>query len=374
MEFVATCLFGLEKLLGEEIDALGYKRLSTIDGRVCFEAPAEAMAVCSIHLRYAERLLILLKRFKALSFNELFEEVKSIRWAELIGRDDAFPVRGHSVRSKLFSIPDCQKIIKKAAVDSMSQSYGIKQFSESGVKYQIDFFILNDEVSIMIDTSGESLHKRGYRAVSGIAPLRETLAAAMVSFSRPRENVIICDPLCGSGTIAIEAGMISTGTAPGIFRSFAGEEFPLLSERVWSDAREKAKSEIHSPDMLVFGSDIDEKCVLLARENAAKAGVSEAVSFKCADVADFVSPLENARGTIVTNPPYGERMLDLEQAREIYSRMGKAFSSSVPSWQLYVISSDAEFERYFGRKCDKRRPLYNGMIKCSFYQYFKRRD
>lgn len=317
--------------------------------------------------------MILLKEFAALTFDELFEGVKSIRFSDYLSKNDAFPVKGHSVKSKLFSIPDCQKIIKKAAVDSMSMSYGMKYFPEDGIKYQIEFFILNDKVSIMIDTTGVTLHKRGYRALSGIAPLRETLAAAMVSFSRPRDNVIICDPLCGSGTIAIEAALIATGTAPGLYRSFSAEDFPFIQKSVWEREREKAKSEIHEPFTQIFGSDVDIECVELAKNNAEKAKVSNAVRFFKADVADFKSPIPDARGTIVTNPPYGERMLDLEKSREIYNSMGKAFMREVPRWQYYIISSDTEFERYFGQKCDKRRTLYNGMIKCGFYQYFKRK-
>ncbi len=372
MRFVATCLFGLERLLGEEIDALGYQRIETIDGRVEFEAPPEAIAVCNIHFRYAERVLILMKKFKALTFDELFEGVKSICWNEIIGREDAFPVKGHSVRSKLFSIPDCQRIIKKAIVDSMSKNYGIKFFEESGTKYQINFFILNDVASIMLDTSGEPLHKRGYRKLAGIAPLRETLAAAMVSLSRPRENVIICDPLCGSGTIAIEAAMLSKGIAPGIYRSFSAEAFHILKNSVWNLEREKAKSKIHDPAFFVYGSDIDSECISLAKDNSTKAGVSDAVSFCVTDAINFVSPVPEARGTIVTNPPYGERLLDIESARALYKGMGKAFSENVPAWQIYVITSDPEFERHFGRRCDKKRPMYNGMIKCTFYQFFKR--
>ncbi|MBO4452833.1 MAG: class I SAM-dependent RNA methyltransferase [Clostridia bacterium] len=373
MTFVATCLFGLEGLLGGEIDALGYERIETIDGRVTFKGPPEAAAVCNINLRYAERVLVLVGCFEARTFDGLFEGTKALPWADYIGLKDQFPVKGHSVRSALFSIPDCQSIIKKAVVKSLSPRYGVSYFEESGVKKQIEFFILKDKVSLMIDTSGAGLHKRGYRELSGVAPLRETLAAAMVNISRPRDNVIICDPMCGSGTIAIEAALLLTGRAPGLNRGFAGEEFDFLPKDSWENAREEAMVNIHAPETKIFASDIDEGVLAVARENAVKAGVAGAIEFYRSDVTAFESPLEGARGTVITNPPYGERMGDVDSARRLASAYGKAFSSSVPNWQIYIISSDPDFERYFGRKSDKKRVLYNGMIKCSLYQFFKNR-
>ncbi len=373
MQLVATCLFGLEGLLGEEIDSLGYKRIETIDGRVTFEAPPEAIAACNIRLRTAERVLIKLGSFKAYTFDQLFEGTKALPWSDFISKNDAFPVKGHSIRSKLFSIPDCQKIIKKAVVSSLSKKYNISIFSEENVKYQIEFFILNDTATLMIDTTGVGLHKRGYRAVAGVAPMRETLAAAMVKLSRMRDNVIICDPLCGSGTIAIEAAQIACNIAPGVNRSFAAEQFSCIQKFTWELEREKAKSEIREPLTKIFGSDIDPAMIELARDNARKAGVLNSVDFSVKDVKKFASPIEDARGTIITNPPYGERLMELSEARELYKAMGKAFESSVPAWQMYIITSDELFERYFGRRSDKKRVLYNGMIKCNLYQYFKSR-
>jgi putative N6-adenine-specific DNA methylase len=371
MLFVATCLFGLEGLLGEEIDKLGYKRIETIDGRITFEAPLEAVAVCNLRLRTAERLLIKIGSFRAYSFEELFEGTKKLNWSDYVGKNDAFPVKGHSIRSKLFSIPDCQRIIKKAVVTSLSAKYNLNIFPETGVKYQIEFFILNDVVTLMIDTSGVGLHKRGYRAVSGAAPLRETLASAMVKLSRMRDNVIICDPLCGSGTIAIEAAMQACNIAPGLKRSFAAEQFPFIDKNVWISEREKARTEITEPITRIFGSDIDPLMIDLARDNAKKAGVSHCVEFKIADAKTFSSPIEGARGTIITNPPYGERLGDITEARELAKALGKAFEKNIPSWQMYIITSDELFERYLGRRSDKKRVLYNGMIKCNLYQFFK---
>lgn len=375
MEFVATCLFGLERLVGEDIDALGYQRIETIDGRVTFSAPdekaAECIAECNINFRYAERLFIKLGEFSALSFEELFQGTKALPWEKLISKEDAFPVKGHSIKSKLFSIPDCQKIIKKATVERLSSVYGMKQFPECGIKYQIEFFLLNDRVTLMIDTSGESLHKRGYRKQGNLAPLRETLAAGMVNLARPREGVIFVDPLCGSGTICIEAALLITHTAPGLRRSFAAEKYPFVPKAIWDSVREKARAAIIPANTEIFGFDYDHSSIELARKNASEAGVASLITFGTKDVRDFHSPLKDARGTIVTNPPYGERMGDLQSARELVRAMGTVFRERVPNWQIYIISSDDNLESYYGRRSDKVRKLYNGMIKCGFYQYYK---
>ena len=367
-QLVATCLFGLEHLLGEEIDALGYERVSTIDGRVTFVGDSEAVALSNIFLRYAERVYIKIGSFKAESFDELFEGTKALPWSDFIGRDDAFPVKGHSIRSKLFSIPDCQSIIKKAVVSKMSERYGIKLFAESGVKYQIEFFILNDEATLMIDTSGIPLHKRGYRKESNQAPIRETLAAAIAATSRPREEVLFWDPMCGSGTIAIEAAMKMKGIAPGVSRSFAAEAFPFVGKDVWKAAREEARDGECSTKFEVFASDISSPCVSLAERNAKNARVDDIVRvFQC-DCRKISAP--GRRGTIVTNPPYGERMGTERDVEELYRGMGVHFRSLAP-WQVYVITSHPYFEKLYGKRADKIRKLYNGMIECKLYQFFK---
>lgn len=371
MKFAATCLFGLERLVGEELESFGYRRLETLDGRVIFEAPAEAAAVCNIRLRYAERVLILMDSFPAHTFDELFEGTKRLPWEEWIGKNDAFPVKGHSVKSALFSVPDCQRIVKKAVADHLFGVYGLRLLPETDTVVQIEFFLLKDTAYLMIDTTGVTLHKRGYRPEANVAPLRETLAAAMVRLSRPRPEVLLVDPLCGSGTIAIEAALLTRNVAPGLRRSFAAERFPQIPASVWQNERERAASEILPASTPVYGFDIDPECVALARENARRAGVGKDVVFGTADVRRFRSPVPDARGTVVTNPPYGERMGDLREARELARAMGEAFRRSVPAWQLYVISSDEEFERFFGRKADKVRKLYNGMIRCGFYQFFR---
>ena len=366
---VATCLFGLEHLLGEEIDALGYERISTMDGRVTFLGDEEAVALANVFLRYAERVYIKVGSYHAESFEELFEGAKALPWHEFIGKNDAFPVKGHSIKSKLFSIPDCQAIIKKAVVTAMSGRYGINIFPEEGVKYQIEFFIFKDEVTLMIDTSGVPLHKRGYRKESNSAPIRETLAAAIAASSRPREEVLFWDPLCGSGTIAIEAAMMMRGIAPGVNRSFAAESFPFIDKSRWLDAREMAREGEHESGFEVYASDIDKNAVALTEKNARNAGVGSTVKAFIRDCREISAP--GRRGTIVTNPPYGERLGSIREVERLYRDMGRHFQSLSP-WQVYVITSHEGFERLYGKRADKIRKLYNGMIPCYLYQYFKR--
>ena len=370
LELVATCLFGLEKLLGEEIDALGYRRTDTMDGRVTFEGDERAVFVANLRLRFAERIFIKLGAFKATSFEELFEGTKALPWEMLVSKDDAFPVKGHSIKSSLFSVPDCQSIIKKAIVQRLGEKYGIKWFAEEGVKYQVEFFIFKDIATLMIDTSGLALHKRGYRPASGAAPLRETLAAAIAAIARPREDVLFWDPFCGSGTVVIEAAMMVTNQAPGLDRSFACENFNIFSDKsIFKEERSKALSEIkHASNFESFASDIDPAVLKIAEENAERAGVSDRIKFFCADARD-IKKLDR-RGTIVCNPPYGERLMAPKETEQLYREIGRAFSALEP-WQIYVLTSAENFQSLYGRRADKIRKLYNGMIPCSLYQYFK---
>lgn len=369
LELVATCLFGLEHLLGEEIDALGYERISTIDGRITFAADEEGVALSNIFLRYAERIFIKLGDFRAKSFDELFEGTRALPWPDFIGKNDAFPVKGHAIKSKLHSIPDCQAIVKRAVVRAMSKRYGIERFPEEGVKYQIEFFILNDIATLMIDTSGTPLHKRGYRKESNGAPIRETLAAAIAATSRPRENVLFWDPMCGSGTIAIEAAMLMRGIAPGVRRSFAAESFPYIGKKIWESAREEAREGEHASEFEVFASDIDPAAVALTQKNVIGAKVADTVKVFHMDARKISA--EGKRGTIVTNPPYGERLGTLREAEALYRDIGVHFRSLSP-WQVYIITSHPAFEKLYGKRADKVRKLYNGMIPCYLYQYFKK--
>ena len=368
LDLVATCLFGLEHLLGEEIEALGYDRLETMDGRVTFRGDEEAVALSNVFLRYAERVYIRLGSFDAPTFDALFEGTRALPWECFIGKSDAFPVKGHAINSTLFSVPDCQRIVKKAVVSRLSAQYGISWFEESGVKYQIEFFIFKDRASLMIDTSGAPLHKRGYRAESVGAPIRETLAAAMAALARPREDVLLWDPFCGSGTIAIEAAMLHRRIAPGKSRRFAAEEYPAIPSSLFRLAREEAlDGELHD-GFEVYASDIDPAAVELSYHNAARAGVGDTVRTFCEDARRIAAP--GRRGTVVTNPPYGERLMTPAEVERLYREVGTHFRSLAP-WQIYVITSHSGFEHLYGRRADKVRKLYNGMIPCYFYQYFK---
>ena len=370
LELVATCLFGLEKLLGEEIDALGYKRIDTMDGRITYEGDERAVFASNLHLRFAERVFIKLGSFRAESFEELYEGTAALPWENFIGRNDAFPVKGHALRSTLFSVPDCQSIVKKAVVNRLSGLYNIKWFAEEGVKYQIEFFIFKNIATLMIDTTGVALHKRGYRTEAGAAPLRETLAAAVAAISRPREDVLLWDPFCGSGTIAIEAALMMTKTAPGIARHFVCEQFDILADgAIAKEERAKAFAAIDQDSAFeVYASDIDAEVLEIAKANAERAGVDDRINFFVAD-ARKIKKLDR-RGTVVCNPPYGERLMTQREVERLYREMGDAFSALSP-WQIYILTSADNFQNLYGRRADKVRKLYNGMIPCTLYQYFK---
>ncbi len=367
---VATCLFGLEHSLGEEIDRLGYRRRETIDGRVYFSGGDDAVARMNIFSRFAERVLIEVGSFDAVTFNDLFEGTKALTWERYIGKNDRFPVKGHSIKSTLFSVPDCQRIINKAVADRLSARHRVTVLPETGVLCQIEFFIFKDRATLMIDTTGAPLHRRGYRPESNEAPLRETLAAELVNISRPREDVLFWDPMCGSGTIAIEAAMRMMNIAPGARRFFAAEKFPYLPRELWRRAREEAAGSVRRTDFEVYASDIDPACVELTKANVFRAGVSDCVKVFQKNALEIKT--EGRRGTIVCNPPYGERMMTPEQAEELYRRMGAHFRT-LDNWQIYIISSNESFPRLYGARPDKTKKLYNGMIPCWLYQYFKRR-
>lgn len=372
IDYVATCLFGLESMLGEEIEELGYTKLDTIDGRVTFQGDIDAVAHSNIWLRFAERVYIRVGiPFDALTFDDVFEGVKKLPWEDWIGSNGSFPVTGHSVKSQLSSVPALQGIIKKAIVGRLSEKYGLTWFPEDGVKYPVEFFLFKDKITLMIDTSGDALHKRGYRPESSTAPIRETLAAALAKLARPREDVLFWDPMCGSGTIPIEAAMIMRNQAPGLGRKFLSHTFPQISRSVWNNAYEEARSLVN-PEIKfeAFASDIDPKCVELARKNIEKAGVFKNV--RCFEKNALEIDSAGRRGTIVCNPPYGERMMTTEETNELYKKMGEHWGShKLRRWQIYVITSHDRFPMLFGRRADKIRKLYNGMIPCYYYQFFK---
>ena len=365
------CLLGLETPIADELRRLDMENVAAENGRVSFTGDERAVARANVNLRVGERVLIELGSFDARSFDELFEGTKALPWESIIPRDGAFPVKGYSLNSRLFSVSDCQKIIKKAVVERLRGVYGIDWFVESGALYQIQFSIMKDRVSLCIDTSGEGLHKRGYRPAHNAAPLKETIAAALVKLSRYRGRDDFCDPFCGSGTIPIEAALIAKNRAPGLGRDFPVMRWPGFERRIWEEVRDEARAAEYRGDYRIVGSDIDPAAIRIARENAERAGVADVVRFEIADATKFDRPTE--RGVIVTNPPYGERIGEKKQAEELYRAFGRAWRSC-PNWQMYLLSSHTEFERCFGAEADKKRKLYNGMIKCDLFMYYKDRQ
>ena len=369
LNYAATCLFGLEGLVGEEIDSLGYERTETIDGRVYFSGGIDAIARCNMWLRCAERLYIVVGKFRCETFTELFDGVKAIPLENYISIKDAFPVKGWSLNSQLHSIPDCQSIIKKACVERLKSVYKTNWFEETGPIHQIQFSIMKDQVTVMLDTTGHGLHKRGYRATANAAPIKETLAAAMCDLARIYPDTKIYDPFCGSGTILIEAALMAKKQAPGLRQHFAAERFSFIPESVWREQRSAAMDRIlPNIEFEAHGYDIDPECVKLTLENAKKAGVERYVTAEVRDISDFRLP--EGRTLVITNPPYGERLLDIKAAEKLYGVMGKVFVRELGK-KYYVISPHDEFEKFFGTKADKKRKLYNGMIKCDLNMYFK---
>ena len=367
--YTATCLFGLEGLLGQEIDDLGFRRVETIDGRITFAGDENGAATAAVNLRFAERLYLHITSYTARTFTELFDGASAVAWEDYIPRDGQFPVKGHSIKSTLFSVPDCQKILKKSLAVRLGKHYGVKFMPETGALYQVEFFILKDKVSLMIDITGTPLHKRGYRPERVTAPLRETLAAALAKLSRPREDVLIWDPFCGSGTIAIEAAMMMKNIAPGARRRFSGENTGLFPADSWNNARKAAiAAELADTQFRARATDINPECVRIAGESAKRAGVSDIIEVFEKDALTIETG--GVRGTIVTNPPYGERLMTVDTAEQLYRDMGVHFKT-LDRWQIYVITQNEDFAKLYGRKPDKVRKLYNGMIPCFFYQFFK---
>lgn len=367
-ELVAPCLFGLESFVAREVRDLGYETVSVTDGRVVFKGDSSAIVRSNLWLRCAERVLIKVGEFPASTFDQLYEGTKSLPWEQLLGKLDQFPVNGHALKSKLFSIPDCQSIIKKAIVDRLKQKYQVSWFEESGPKHAVSFLIMKDVACLMLDTTGDGLHKRGYREQSNMAPLRETLAAAIVKISRWRPGNPLWDPMCGSGTIPIEAAMLGRNIAPGLKRNFACEAWDLIPPQLFQSAREEAVSQINQLSFVVTASDIDQSCVSLTLKNAGLAGVSKNLSCRQMDACE-IHPQE-PRGTLICNPPWGERLMEIGQSEDLYQRMGKAFLA-LSGWNYYILSYNKDFERLFGKRCDKKRKLYNGMKQCELFQYFK---
>lgn len=361
------CLFGLEGLAGQELRRMELEDVRAENGRVLFSGDFEDIIKVNLNLRTGERVLLRLAEFPAKTFEELFQGVCQIPLEEIVPRDGAFPVKGHCLNSQLHSVPDCQAIIKKAAAKRLGEAYHEKWLPETGSLYQLQFSIMKDRAEIFLDTTGAGLHKRGYRAVGNDAPLRETLAAAMVELARYRGRDIFVDPFCGSGTIAIEAALIAKNRAPGLHRNFSCQKWAMSSDKLWQNARQEAISQEFHGDYRIFASDIDPKSLHIAKGNAKKAMVEDCITFTEADARTLELP--RGRGVIVTNPPYGQRMLEQKQAQQLLREFGKHMAG-VKDYSQYIISSEEELERYYGKKCTKKRKLYNGMIKCNLFMYY----
>ena len=366
MKFAAPCLFGLEGICGDELRRLNVENVQVEDRRVLFTGDEYTLAKANVCLRTAERIHIVLAQFEAKTFEELFQGVYHANLEDYIPKDGAFPVKGKCLDSQLMSESDCQAIVKKAAARRLGEKYGISWLPETGPVFQLQFLILRNQVSIYLDTSGAGLHKRGYRATSNDAPLRETLAAAMVQLARYRGREYLWDPFCGSGTIPIEAALIAKNRAPGLNRQFAAQNYPWMPKQVWEQAKQEARDKEFNGKYQIMGSDNDPACVSLSFANARKAGVSDCVTFRDGDATKMSLPTD--QGLIICNPPYGQRMMELQAAQRLYGALGRHLKYA-DGWKKYIITSEPEFEHYFGKRADKKRKLYNGMIKCDLYMF-----
>lgn len=367
LELIATAAFGLEAVVAREVRALGYEDVTVEDGKVTFRADARAVCRANLWLRSADRVLLKLGAFPATTFEELFQGTKRLNWPDWLPKNANFPVQGKSIRSGLFSVPDCQAIVKKAVVEKMKQRYRVEWFEEDGPRYSIEVALLKDMATLTIDTSGPGLHKRGYRTLTGVAPLKETLAAALVSLSRWRPENLLIDPLCGSGTIPIEAALIGLNLAPGLNREFVAESWSAIPKKFWHEARQEAK-DLARPDreINIRGTDIDEEALNLARHYTRLVGLEGKIHWQRMAVSDLRA--RQKYGYIICNPPYGQRLEDLPTVERLYQEMGHAFKP-LDTWSVYVITAHPGFERLFGRRAERKRKLYNGRIQCNYYQY-----
>ncbi|GED30025.1 class I SAM-dependent RNA methyltransferase [Brevibacillus centrosporus] len=368
VELIATATFGLESVVAEEVKALGYTDVQVENGKVTFTAEISAIARTNLWLRTADRVRLKIGEFQATTFDELFEKTKALPWADWITEDGTFPVEGKSVKSTLFSVPDCQAIVKKAVVESLKKTYKRDWFEENGPLYKIEVALLKDVATLTIDTSGPGLHKRGYRELIGTAPLKETMAAALIMLSRWKPDRVFMDPFCGSGTIPIEAALIGQNIAPGMNREFVSESWPAIPKSAWREARAETHDLARYDQKLeIIGTDVDEEILKIARTNALEAGVDDLIHFQRMDVRDIRT--KKKYGYLICNPPYGERLGEWKQVSRMYGEMGKTFAA-LDTWSFYVITSDELFEEHFGRKASKKRKLYNGNMKVDYYQFF----
>ena len=367
LQFAIPTLFGLEALAADELRRLELKDVQAENGRVLCRGSAADIPRLNLNLRTGERVLVVLGSFPANDFDQLFEGTKALPWEDYIPKDGQFPVKGFSLNSQLHSVPTCQAMIKKAVAARLGSKYGLNQLPETGVLYQIQFSIMKDTATLMLDTSGAGLHKRGYRAQGVVAPLRETLAAAMVMLSRYKGRDPLCDPFCGSGTIPIEAALIAKNRAPGLSRNFSAQKWKWTESKLWLQAADEAMDKEYDGEYEIWGGDLDPEAIALARHNAELAEVDDVVKFEVSDATRF--HWGGLYGRVVTNPPYGERIMERREAEELYRAFGTAWRKFPDTWKLYLLSSHTEFERTFGKQADKKRKLYNGMLKCDLFMY-----
>lgn len=365
---IATSTFGLEAVVKRELIALGYKIVKTENGKVTFECDAAGIARANLWLRSADRVLLKIGEFKALTFDELFDKTAELPWGDYIPEDGKFTVNGKSVKSKLFSISDCQAIVKKSIVSHLKKKYNTNWFEETGASYTVLVSILKDIATLTIDTSGDGLHKRGYRIKTVEAPVKETLAAAMIQLSYWNKERVLYDVFCGSGTIPIEAALIGRNIAPGLNRDFASKHWDFIGKETWKAETKKAYLAIdYDTEITIYASDISEKNLACAIENAEEAGVDDCITFTCSDFADL--DLKNDYGIVISNPPYGERLSDEDEVKSLYRTLGKKFRP-LDTWSKYYLTSFEQFEVYYNQKCDRDRRLYNGRLEVKYYQYY----
>lgn len=371
-KLVATAAMGLESIVADEVKALGYQT-RVEDGKTYFTGDAKAIARTNMWLRVADRVRVITGEFRATTFDDLFEQTKAIPWENYLPVDAAFPVSGKSVKSTLFSVPDCQAIVKKAIVERLNKAYNRVGFlPEDGPLFKLEVSILKDKVTLTIDSSGAGLHKRGYRVGQGDAPIKETLAAALVKLTRWNPDRPFIDPLCGSGTIPIEAAMIGQNIAPGTNRDFDCEQWPWIEQSIWDEVREEAEDLAnYDQELNITGIDIDENMIRIAEANAAEAGFVDLIKWEQGELADL--HIEGINGVISSNPPYGERLGELEEAEEIARTIGMIMKKH-PSWSVYMISPLENFEKLYGKKATKKRKLFNGFIRTDYYQFWGKRQ
>ncbi|MGM9570761.1 MAG: class I SAM-dependent RNA methyltransferase [bacterium] len=371
LELIATSTFGLEAVVKREVQALGYDNVKVSDGKITYTADKEGIVRSNLWLRTADRVLLKMGEFKATTFTELFEQTKALPWEEWIEEDGKFTVTGRSVKSTLFSTPDCQAIVKKAVVEKLKTRYQTEWFKETGAEYTIKVSLLKDMATLTIDTTGAGLHKRGYRAQAMEAPLKETIASALIQLSYWRNNRILLDPFCGSGTIPIEAALIGKNIAPGLNRRFASEEWACIPQELWKKARIAAFQAIRQEEKLkIHASDIDPQAIELAKENALEAGVDDCIEFSVRPVSQVKPGTEY--GVVICNPPYGNRIGEKEELAEIYHTLGRNFRIR-RTWSVYVLTAEEQFEALYGQKADRKRKLFNGNIRVDYYQFYGQR-